>query len=97
MQPGACGKRPSSASSGPILCTIDMQPGNTYLLNVRLGGHQQRGQQRAGRNSYAIEAVSSGASAADYAYNKMVMYNNVSSGAATFSYVAAEVSPEIRR
>lgn len=75
------------------LCTIDMQPGDTYLLNVRSAAISGVANS-AGRNSYAIEAVSSGAGAqpALYAYNKMVMYNNVSSGAATF-YVA-EVSPE---
>jgi len=75
------------------LCTITMQPGDTYLLNVRSAAITGVANS-AGRNSYAIEAVSTGPGAqpALYAYNKMVMYNNVSSGAATF-YVA-EVSPE---
>ena len=75
------------------LCTVDMQPGDTYLVNVRsaaLAGVSNS----AGRNSYAIEAVSAGGGPqpALYAHNKMVMYNNVDSGAATF-YVA-EVKQE---
>lgn len=75
------------------LCTIDMQAGETYLINVRSAAISGVANSD-GRNSYAIEAVTSGAGPqpALYAYNRMVMYNNVSGGAATF-YVA-EVSSE---
>jgi hypothetical protein len=75
------------------LCTIDMKPGESYLVNVRtavIGGTNSDG-----RNSHALEAVANGGTGpqpALYAYNKMVMFNNVDGGAATF-YVA-EVSPE---
>jgi hypothetical protein len=75
------------------LCTIDMDAGDSYLLNVRsavISGVANSD----GRNSYAIEAVTSGGGPqpALHAYKKMVMYNNASGGAATF-YIA-EVSPE---
>lgn len=76
------------------LCTIDMDAGESYLVNVRsatIAGVSNS----AGRNSYALEAVTgdgSGVQPALFAYKKMVMYNNVSGGAATF-YVA-EVRPE---
>jgi hypothetical protein len=73
------------------LCTIDMEPGESYLVNVRSAVVGTANSD--GRNSYALEAVSNGGSGpqpALYAYNKMVMFNNVNSGAATF-YVA-EVS-----
>jgi hypothetical protein len=75
------------------LCTINMSAGDTYLVNVRsatISGVANS----AGRNSYAIEALTNGGAGTQpalFAYKKMVMYNNVSAAAATF-YVA-EVSP----
>ncbi len=76
------------------LCTVNVQPGDIYLVNVRsavISGVSNS----AGRNSYAIEALANGGSGVQpalNAYKKMVMYNNVSSGTATF-YVA-EVKQE---
>ncbi len=105
VTPGDADKNPNSCSwrlqKGGIfrwswvdLCTLTTQPGETYLLNVRsetVSGFSNS----AGRNSYAIEAVTDGGvgpQPALHAYNKMVMYNNIDGGVATF-YVA-EVSPE---
>jgi hypothetical protein len=75
------------------LCTVDMEAGERYLVNVRTAAPPGVAN-TAGRNSYAIEALTNGGAGTQpalYAYNKMVMYNNVSGGDATF-YVA-EVSP----
>lgn len=77
------------------LCTVNAVPGAVYFVNVRtttVGNANSDG-----RNGYAIEAclstscVSPGQPAL-YALNRMVMYNNVNTGSATF-YIA-EVGPQ---
>ncbi|MEX2293943.1 MAG: hypothetical protein WD691_09170 [Acidimicrobiales bacterium] len=76
------------------LCTINMSAGDMYLINVRSAAISGVSNS-AGRNSYAIEVLTNngaGVQPALHAYKKMVMYNNVDAGIATF-YVA-EVKPE---
>jgi hypothetical protein len=77
------------------LCTINATAGDTYLLNVRTdtAGHANS----AGRNGYALEACltsscTTGVQPAVHAYDKMVMYNNITAGDSTF--YLAEVGPQ---
>ena len=78
------------------LCTINMAANSTYLLNVRTA-ERSGFANSAGRNGYAIEAcVNNDCDASGqpsiYAYERMVMYNNLSDGDATF--YLAEVGPQ---
>jgi hypothetical protein len=69
------------------LCTIDPQPGERYLVNVRT--HSPSSVQGAGINGYALEAIAEGAvQPALYAHSDMGMFNN---GSGTF--YLAEVGP----
>ena len=78
------------------LCTLNTQPGQIYLVNVRtatVGGSSNS----AGRNGYALEACltsscTTGVQPAVHAFDKMVLYNNIDSGDSTF-YIA-EVAPQ---
>lgn len=98
QHPGSCSwslqQQPTFRLQWVDLCTVTTQPGEIYLVNVRsstISGVSNS----AGRNSYAIEALTNGGvgtQPALHAYKNMVMYNNVDSGTATF-YVA-EVIPE---
>ena len=75
------------------LCTLgSVSPGEVYLVNVRTNGTTG-----SGVNGYALEACANGSCSAGvqpalYAYADMAMYNNVSSGNATF--YLAEVGPQ---
>jgi len=73
------------------LCTINNpEPGGTYLLNVRTTHASNQG---SGLNGYAVKAISTGnPQPAVYAYGDMAMFNNITSGDATF--YLAEVGPE---
>ena len=78
------------------LCTLNTQPGQIYLVNVRtatVGGSPNS----AGRNGYALEACltsscTTGVQPAVHAFDKMVLYNNIDAGDSTF-YIA-EVAPQ---
>ena len=78
------------------LCTLNTQPGEIYLVNVRtatVGGSSNS----AGRNGYALEAClpsscTTGVQPAVHAFDKMVLYNNIDAGDSTF-YIA-EVAPQ---
>jgi hypothetical protein len=77
------------------LCTVTMNANDVYLVNVRTATNASTNS--AGRNGYALEAclVSScttGPQPAIHAFERMVLYNNIDSGDATF-YIA-EVAPQ---
>ena len=98
--PGSCNwsiqQQPEFQLQWANLCTVNAVAGDIYLVNVRTSTIDGVANS-AGRNGYAVEACSGGTCTgagqpALYAYDKMVLYNNISSGDATF-YVA-EVGPQ---
>ena len=77
------------------LCTFNASPNEIYLINVRSATNGASNS--AGRNGYAVEACRStgctgGVQPSVYAYERMVLYNNVEAGSGTF-YIA-EVAPQ---
>jgi len=98
--PGSCHwtvrNQPQFRGAWVDLCTVDTSPGDIYLVNVKtttISGVSNS----AGRNGYALEACLATSCVTPgqpelYAYNKMVMYNNIEDGTATF-YIA-EVGPQ---
>jgi hypothetical protein len=77
------------------LCTVTMAANDIYLINVRTTTNASTNS--AGRNGYALEACltsscTTGAQPSIHARERMVLYNNINTGDATF-YIA-EVAPQ---